>query len=102
MQPKCLPKCSSNVAIRCYSKSMLKRHLVGNCNHVIHNPIEPIGCNEGEIRLADGGFSQRGRVEHCLNGVWGTVCDSGWDHTDAVVLCKSLGYPGTGTNMMSV
>ncbi len=67
---------------------------------IIH--AEPIGCNEGETRLADGGFSQRGRVEQCVNGVWGTVCDNKWDHTDAVTLCKTLGYPGTGNNIWCI
>ncbi len=55
----------------------------------------PIGCVENTVRLADGGFSQRGRVEHCYQGVWGTVCDSGWDDTDVYSLCRGLGYDGT-------
>ena len=53
-------------------------------------------CSEGVVRLADGGFSQRGRVEQCRHGVSGSVCDLAWDDTDAYITCKGLGYPGSG------
>lgn len=48
----------------------------------------------GDIRLVDGPSPWSGRVEVCVGGVWGSVCDLGWDWDDARVACAQLGYSG--------
>ena len=49
-------------------------------------------CTNGTVRLMNGSTSDEGRVEVCVNGEWGTVCDSGWDRREAEVVCRQLGY----------
>ena len=49
-------------------------------------------CTNGAVRLMNGSTSDEGRVEVCVNGEWGTVCDSGWDRREAEVVCRQLGY----------
>ena len=50
-------------------------------------------CGEdGAMRLVNGTVAHQGRLEVCLNGVWGSVGDTGFDNFNANVLCNVLGY----------
>ena len=50
-------------------------------------------CNvTGEVRLAGAASSSEGRVEICINGVWGSVASFRWTTKETNVVCGQLGY----------
>ena len=48
-------------------------------------------CERSSLKLVNGG-----RLEICINFVWGTVCDDAFDTNDAKVACRQLGYEVDG------
>ena len=68
-------------------------YIISNDMHLICYAVQKY-CINGEIRLSNGTelTNASGRVEVCLGGLWGTVCDDGWTTNDAKTVCRQLGY----------
>ena len=80
--------------------SYLSEH---NCNHFEDAGVScglETECENGEVRLQSGDDDNEGRVEVCVGGLWGTVCDDGWGTEEAQVVCKELGLPHSGRNCL--
>ena len=71
------------------------------CTHfedagVVCPPNATVNCSTGELRLQNGLNSFEGRVEICIHGRWGTICDDRWDNREAEVVCRQLNFMDSG------
>jgi deleted-in-malignant-brain-tumors protein 1 len=59
---------------------------------IIHR-LTLLDCTDGSVRLVDGDNYNAiaGRVEYCVGGLWGTVCNYQWSILDVHVVCQQLG-----------
>ena len=76
------------------------------CVHLGRETV-PSNCTDGDIRLVGGSTSNEGRVEICVNNVWGTICYGNsrysyrtyrdyWGQSDGMVVCRQLGQQELG------
>ena len=87
----------------------LKLVLVGSISYyiVIRNTsyIDPslssVNCTDYDIRLHQpkGDLRNRGTVQICLNGVWGSICSGGIGYGASHLMCAQLGYQRQGNNV---
>ena len=81
------------------SYSIVPGYTSGSCSlrsEMIVGCYQSASCNTGDIRLVDGNSTFEGRVEVCIQGLWGaiSVYQSWYPSYDAMtVICRQLGFP---------
>ena len=49
-------------------------------------------CTDYDVQLVNGPSLNEGRVLICINGILGTLCNSGIDYNVVRMICLDLGY----------
>ncbi|PVD22132.1 hypothetical protein C0Q70_17937 [Pomacea canaliculata] len=71
---------------------------VSNCDHNEDAGVDcdpSVDAQASPVKLVGGSNEREGQVRVWKNGVWGSVCDDGWDFHAAQVLCNQLNFTGT-------
>ena len=82
--------------------SRLLARVAHDCNqvftkvHILSFSVVLPGCTHGALQLVGGDSISEGRLEICINGEWGTVCDDSWGTHEAMVACSQLGFSAWG------
>ena len=59
---------------------------------MIHFTIGETCREEGQVRLMNGTMANEGRVEICMQGVWGSICRNNWNNAESAIVCEQLGF----------
>uniref|UniRef100_A0A8C5PNC7 SRCR domain-containing protein n=1 Tax=Leptobrachium leishanense TaxID=445787 RepID=A0A8C5PNC7_9ANUR len=79
------------LTLTCSDNDSLKNCKISPMESDCSEPVSVYCTGSYDLRLTDGVSRCSGRVEVFLDGVWGSVCDDGWDALDAHVTCQQLG-----------
>lgn len=71
------------------------------CHNNTSLALEDTNCTNGEVRLVGGETKFEGRVELCYDNRWGEVCPISWNIQEAQLVCKQLGLPIIGANVIT-
>ena len=90
------------VTITMYSASSQNLFYLTGTDATTPTPTPFPSCYDGQLRLGNASiefnsshYNYQGRVEVCINGTFGAICDVGWDELDAQVACRQLlGFNG--------
>ena len=72
-----------------------------SCIYLLFLVLFSAACRSGSVQLVGGSSRNEGRVEVCISGAWGTICDNSWNNTDAGVVCRQLRYQSGIKNVVT-